>query len=121
MKLHTISTVGRADIPIQCYALGDLVPLAFNPDDILSAEFYPAGSSVPVLTPSTAWYTAKSTQTGYQQGQVLVSLSVAQTAMLQGSARYKLAIWRAPAGNPANIDPIAELYFVAKAPWEVGP
>jgi hypothetical protein len=119
MTLRTISTVGRADLAIQCYARGSLVTVAFNPDDVLSAAWYPVGSSVPLLIPSTDWYTAKSTQTGYQQGQVQASLSVAQAATLQGSSRYKLAIWRAPAGNPAKIDPIAELYFVAKAPWEV--
>ena len=52
-----------------------------------------------VFQPTVGWYTANSTQTGYTQGQVLVSPTAAQSATLEQNGTYSLEVWWTQSGT----------------------
>ncbi len=116
MKLYTIETDGRANIPIQCVTEGGLLSGGFQSDDVITAAFRPMGSSSIVFTPAMDWHTSNGTQNGYWQQQVEASITVDNAALLQPSVRYVLTVYRWPAADSSKIDIVAKLFFVAKGP-----
>jgi hypothetical protein len=117
MNLYPISTGGRTDLTVQVEAYGGLQPGAFELTDILTSALYALGNATPVFAPSATWYTAGNTQTGYSQGQITASVTIAQAALLVPSVRYILMISRAPVGNSSDTDIVAYVFLIAKAPW----
>ena len=107
---------GRAtDLPIQCYVRPTgSVPAVFSADDALTAAVYQSKVSTPVFTPEVGWYTRFGAQTGYDQGQVLVRIPAAQSALLQPTITYTLAVARTLASDPDNPEEIASIPLVIR-------
>ena len=117
MILYTIETGGRTDIgPIQCYLEGGGETGGFQPTDLLTATMQPVGSTSIVFSPTASWYTADSTQTGYDQQQVETAVTGAQARLLMRSMRYILTVYRAPASDSTNTDIVAKILLIAKGP-----
>lgn len=88
----------------------------FASGDTLAAYVYPGQEEASLFSPAAAWYTAGNTQTGYGQGQVLVSITAAQSATLEANGLYTLAVrWTQSGGGKSetvwrgglSIDPAA--------------
>lgn len=116
MILTKLVQGGRKNLRIQCWAEGGVTPYVFEADDVLSASVYPARNPASVISPTMSFYTANSTQTGYDQGQVDVAFSVAQFALLQPGIRYQIDVGRTPAaGGDIDWVAIAQFDFVGVA------
>jgi hypothetical protein len=99
------------DLALQCWNRGGQAS-AFSAGDILVAAIYQRQVASPVCQPSVAWYTAGGTQTGYDQGQIVVSAAAAQTASLQptgGPLRYMLVVTWTSGAQPSKSAPIVRL------------
>jgi hypothetical protein len=114
-ELSSIPTGVRTTVLVQ--AVGNAAAV-FAADDLLSAQFYPYGLPAAVFQPSADWYTAAGTQSGWQERQIVVGITMAQAALLQPSIRYVLDLFRAQASNPSSLDLVATFQFVAKSPWQ---
>jgi len=101
-----VSPGSHVDVPLQCFALGG-AQAQYNPDDTLSAEVWGAGQAVLTFAAAASWYTARKNgvdrQTGYDQGQVVGTVTSAQSATLQPTARYFLRIFRSTSGEREEI------------------
>ena len=113
--LIPISSAARAAILIQANGPSGA---AFQFNDILSAQWYPWGNSVPTFTPLASFFTAGGTQTGWPQAQLAVNLTTGMASLLQPSVVYVLDVFRAPYGEPANVDLVATFRFIARSPWQ---
>ena len=82
-----------ADWPLQCWQRGAITAPVFAAGDTLAAYVYPGQSQARLFAPAVIWYTASNTQTGYGQGQVLVSVTAAQSATLEAAGEYTLLVW----------------------------
>ncbi len=101
---------------VQCHVYGSgTVPAIFNSTDILTASVVPARQTSPIFMPGVNWYTATGTQSGYGEGQVEVTLTAAEMALLVPTISYTLIIYRALEGNPTNAEMIAQIRLVIKA------
>jgi hypothetical protein len=100
--------------PLQSWYFGGVEAAAYQASDILSAAVVPYRSSTPVFIPQVDWYTNQNTQTGYDQGQTLVTYSAAQAASFVPSVTYTILVRRAPAADPTN----TELIVRARLPVE---
>lgn len=100
--------------PIRCKAQGGARPAVFNADDVLRADFYPVGSTTSACSPETAFYTARSSQNGYAQGEVSVNLTVANSNALQFGTQYVLEAKRALASSPTVFSLIAKKLFAVR-------
>lgn len=99
------------DLCLQCRYRGGATA-AFAAGDSISAAIYQWRVATPVCTPEVAWYTASNSQTGYDQGQILVSLTNDQAALLQptgGPLGYSLVVTWTPAALPSKSAPIVLL------------
>lgn len=112
---RTIVPGSHKDIVIQCKAQGG-IDAVYAQGDTLSAEVWPASLTSRLFVASASWYTAKGRQTGYDQGQVVGSLTSAQSATLQPSARYNLRIFRALAADPSENEEIAVVELRVRKP-----
>ena len=93
------------DIALQCWNRGGQTKPAFSADDTISAAIYQSQVATPICQPATDWYTAGGTQTGFDQGQILVSTTNAQAALLQptgGAIQYMLIVQWSPAAQPSK-------------------
>lgn len=105
----------RKDIVLQCVDdAGN--PAMYAQGDTLSAEVWPASLPSRLFAASASWYTSKGRQSGYDQGQVIGSLTSAQSATLQPTGRYYLRIWRALAADPSESEEIATVLLIARKP-----
>jgi hypothetical protein len=100
--------------PLQSWYFGGIEPATYQASDILSASVMPPLSATPLFTPQVGWYTNQNTQTGYDQGQTVVTYSAAQAALLMPTITYTIEVERAPASDPTN----TELIVRAKLPVE---
>lgn len=98
-----------ASLRVQCRIRpGGSVPAVFNSDDVLAAGLYQSGVETAVFSPSVSWNTVAAdgtSQTGYDQGQVLVTITATQAGLLQPSVTYNLEIERYLAGDSARANP----------------
>ena len=113
-KPITIVTGQPTALPLQFWlrGTGGTRAALFNATDALSAAVIQTRQTTPVFTPSVLWYTAASTQSGYGQGQVEVSLSTASMLLLIPSVSYTLDVWRSLAGDPSDLELIARVPLV---------
>jgi hypothetical protein len=95
----TVVQGAYADWPLQAWNRGSQTAPAFAAGDTLAAYVYAGSSQAQLFAPAVAWYTAGGTQTGYAQGQVLVSPTAAQTATLEAGGTYTLIVWWTQAGG----------------------
>ena len=113
----TISiVVGDAvDVPIQCWTRGGAVSAVYAPGDTLSSAVYQSRATSPLFLPTAAWYTAMGTQTGYGQGQVVVSFTNAQTALMVPTLSYSLLVYRTLSANNTKTELIARVQLTIEA------
>lgn len=82
-----------ADWPLQATNRGGLTNPAYASGDTLTAMIWSGDDQAVLCSPATAWYTANGTQTGFDQGQVLVSISSVQSALLVPGGTYSIQVW----------------------------
>jgi len=105
-----------ADYPTQTWLWGGLTKAAYANGDTLTGYCYPAKSTTALFQPAVSWYTANSFQTGYDQGQIVISISGAQSALLVAGNPFTLLVTWSPAGQPAKIAPIARVKLLVLPP-----
>jgi hypothetical protein len=64
----------------------------FTSGSTLSASVWEGQSQSSIFAPTVSWYTAGSTQTGYDQGQVALSIAGSQTTGLDPAGEYFLLV-----------------------------
>lgn len=101
------------DLPVQCFDLADNKG-AYQAADVLSAAVYQLHAGSPAFAPAVAWNTKGGTQTGYDQGQVAVAFTGAQTAMIQPSLPYHLWVYRQLGSDSTKTEPIAHLLITTE-------
>ena len=74
----TIVQGSAADWPLQAQNRGGSTTPTFGSSDTLTATIWVGVDQTALFQPSVSWYTANGTQTGYGQGQVLVSPTAAR-------------------------------------------
>ena len=94
----TIVQGSAADWPLQAQNRGGSSTPTFGSSDTLTATVWVGVDQTALFQPAVAWYTANGTQTGYGQGQVLVSPTAAQSATLEQNGTYSLEVWWTQAG-----------------------
>ncbi len=104
------------DYPIQIRLKGSGANATLAFDDIVVGALYPHNNGVASCTPTISFYTAGSTQTGYDQGQVVASYSTADAQAVSPSIQYYLLITRARAASPTVFNPIAIVPFSVVQP-----
>lgn len=92
MDQYTISQGQDFAIPIQIRNR-DGSATAFTNADTFTARVHRGQDQAPLFAPIVTWDTRDGTQTGYEQGQVLVSGLAADTAALDGAGNYHLEVW----------------------------
>ena len=96
----TIVQGSAADWPLQAENRGGASTPTYAAGDTLAAVVWVGQTQTQLFAPTVAWYTAGSTQTGYGQGQVLVSVTAAQSAALTQNGTYGLeVVWTASGGG----------------------
>jgi hypothetical protein len=108
------------DFAFQCWNRGGRTRPVFAMGDALSAAIYQWKVPTPICEPAVGWYTAGGIQTGYDQGQVVVSPSNADTDLLQptgGSLQYTLVVTWTPAVRPSKSAPIVRLPLTVKTDY----
>jgi hypothetical protein len=114
--------VGEAkDYPIQCWFFGGRYTAQFASNDLLVA--YLCLDSQPTLPPPNFLYqppinffTNEGTQTGYEEGQIIVSLANANTSILSPGHNYTLIGTQSPANNPTNMQMILRMQLIVESP-----
>lgn len=104
------------DWPIQTYLWGGSVKAVYASGDTLAAGIYAHGSSSALFNPTIGWFTNGGLQTGYDQGQVLASVSATQAATLEVSGSYTLLVTNTPAADPTRTYPIARIALRVDSP-----
>lgn len=92
-----------ADLPWQCKTR-DVKSSVYAAGDTLTAQVYASGATTPLFSPTVGWFTAGTTQTGYDQGQVITTVSNAQSAQMLAPNSYTLLVSRQLASNPAETE-----------------
>lgn len=98
------------DLPVQCKDLAGN-PCVFQAADTLACGFWQAGASAAAFAPLIDWNTKGGIQTGYDQGQILVSFTIAQTSNLQPNVKYHLWAERTLGSDATKTEEIA--HFLA--------
>jgi hypothetical protein len=102
-------------IAFQCFVRGTgTVAAVFNSTDTLTSSVIQSQQTVAIFNPTPVFYTANSTQNGSDQGQVQVTGTKAQAAMLVPSTSYTLEVWRTLVSDPSNPDLIVRAPLVIK-------
>ncbi len=70
----------------------------FTAGSILSAQVWEGQNQAVLFTPNVSWYTAGSTQTGYDQGQFTMLLQGAGTATLNPAGEYYILVTESLSG-----------------------
>jgi hypothetical protein len=96
---QTIVAGSAFDLPIQAWLRGGATKAVFGTGDAIVASVLQRNVAAPIFQPSVAWYTANSTQNGYGQGQVMVSGTNAQSALLTPGGAYTLVVDWTPSGG----------------------
>jgi hypothetical protein len=102
----TVVTGDCWNLPMQCVLRGARGNAVFQSGDQLQAFVYQGVSTTPLFLPTVAWYTASGTQNGYDQGQVIVSATSAQGALLTPNGLYTVSVIWAPTTIPGAFSTI---------------
>lgn len=97
------------DFAIQCWNRGSLSAPAFSAADQLSAAIYRSGTAAPTCQPAAGWYNA-----GSGRGQIVCSVSTAQSALLQPTVPYRLIVAWVPATDDTRDVVIVRLPIVVE-------
>jgi hypothetical protein len=116
--------IGAAtDLPFGCFLRPTgATPAAFDAGDTLSAAIYQARVPTPICTPAVEWWPAPdkdgvATQTGYEEGEVVVRLSNAEAAKFVTTTSYLIVVWWSPASDPGDSAPIVYLPLAIRSPF----
>jgi hypothetical protein len=93
MQTIKIPLGSKTDLPIQTTNRGGKSNPAYQPSDSFTAQLSRGQGQAVLFNPTVAFYTDGGTQTGYDQGQVLVALAAAQMATLEAGGTYLLEVW----------------------------
>ena len=106
-----------ANIPLQTWCYGALAAGRYGATDVLSAAVYRYRSAQPLFQPTVSWRVVgdQATQTGYDEGQVVVSMTGAQTGLMVPTIPYTLFITIQPQGQGESY-PVARLLLRVEAP-----
>jgi hypothetical protein len=121
-SLPAVVAGDAADIPIQAWLYGGVQPAAYSAGDTLVGYVYQTPRSpAPLFTATVTWYTAPGstgspTQTGYDEGQVLFSISNAQGALLVPSLVYTVVVVWAAAATPSKTETIVRIALPVVSP-----
>jgi hypothetical protein len=111
---------GDADFyPLNTWNRGGQSNPVYAQNDTLTAYLYQGQNLAPIDTLAVQWYTGNppGSQTGYGQGQVLVSVTNAQSATLEAAGTYAIGVQWTPAANPTITKTIARVsLYVEPAP-----
>ncbi len=110
---QTIVVGSAFDLPVQAWLRGGATKAAFSAGDTLVASVLQQNVSTPIFQPTVTWYTAGNTQTGYGQGQVVVSGTNAQAALLMPRGPYTLVVDWTPSGYSFT-EPIARIKLIVE-------
>lgn len=95
------------DFPLQGRVLGAVA--SYGAGDTLEAEVRSYRADTALFVPTVEWLTLGGMQTGYEEGQVLVSYTAAQAALLQPTIPHTLLVWRTPLGDADRRELIVRL------------
>jgi hypothetical protein len=108
-------SVGSAvDLPIQLLLISGKPPRTMTGGDTITLAVAPSRQTAALFAPTFSWYTPGG-QTGYDQGQIVASLSNAQGAMIWPSNCYDLLAWWTPAASPGRTQLVARVPIIGKA------
>lgn len=82
--------------PLQTWNRGSMSAPAYASSDTFLAKISRGQDQVSLFAPTITWYTQSptgGTQTGYEQGDVLMYISAAQSATLEANGTYSGEIW----------------------------
>jgi hypothetical protein len=97
------------DYPIQTWLAGGNTEAFYGAEDTIAAYCYQARTTTPLFQPVVSWYTAGGVQTGYLEGQVSISISDAQSAILVPTIGYTLLVAWSAAATPSKIAAIVRV------------
>lgn len=101
-----------SDLPLQCRDKAG-AKAVYQAGDAITAEIRAVGSST--SSPIDAdFFTLGGTQTGSDQGQVLVGLGPVDTALLQTTTTYRITVFRTLAADATKTEPIARVTLVVQ-------
>jgi hypothetical protein len=110
-SLDPIMAGAAADYPVQTWLRGGASKAAYasGSGDTLVGSVYQGSTPAAIFNPTVVWYTASSTQTGYLEGQILISITNAQAALLVPRGAYVVVVQWTPASSSSKTAPIARM------------
>jgi hypothetical protein len=112
MNPFTIVTGLASDYTVQTWLRGGITPAAYALGDVLVGYCYRSGTTTALFQPAVTFYTKGGSQTGYTQGQILISLSNAQASLLVPGIRYGLEVTWSPLSNLTKVAAIVRVSLV---------
>ncbi len=98
------------DYPIPVQSLSGVVAPIFAADDVLVGPCYQARTAAPLFTAAVAWFNGvNDDQAGYLTGDVVISISGAQSALLVPTISYTVVVNRSAAADPSKTVAIARI------------
>src|SRR5436190_956245 len=113
MQTLRITQGADKDYPLQAHNTGGQSNPAYAALDTLAAYVYRGQDQAVLFAAPVSWYTANGTQTGFDQGQVLVSISKANSATLDPGGSYLLLVWWTKA-DLSRTEPIARCMLLVE-------
>jgi hypothetical protein len=119
MQTLRITQGADKDYPLQAHNTGGQTNPAYAAADTLAAYVYRGQDQAVLFATPVAWYapvdpvTLLPLQTGYDQGQVLVSISKANSATLDPGGSYLLLVWWTKA-DLSRTEPIARCMLLVE-------
>jgi hypothetical protein len=79
--------------PVEVLNQGGDTTAVFAPTDTFTCTIGRGQDQAPLFNPSVTFYTANGTQTGYDQGELLITIASVQSAALEPGGTYAGQIW----------------------------
>ncbi len=115
MNSLTIVQAADRDFPVQTFLQGGIATPVYSSSDSLSGAVFQGRTLTPIFIPTVGWYTKNGLQTGYDQGQILIGINNAQSAMLIVGGKYMVITYWSPADNPTKTGIIARMILIVEA------
>lgn len=112
MNPFTIVTGLATDYIVQTWLRGSTTPAAYALGDVLVGNCYRSGTTMALFQPAVTFYTKSGSQTGYTEGQILISLSNNQASLLAPGIRYGLEVTWSPQLNLTKVAAIVRVPLV---------
>jgi hypothetical protein len=118
--MNSVSIIGgdKFDLPVGTVLRGKKGNASYQPGDVLQAFVVQGKSELDqaIFSPGVIFYTQSGNQTGFEQGQVLVSGSSVQSALLIPGSLYTIIVQWAPGSDPTDWSSIARLRLIVTLP-----